>query len=273
MDIPEIEKLKEELERILKGAWDTALQEILKEWERLKGLGLLTYSAASQIVRSILSFWPEAVAASSTEFINKIFNVSFAAGVVDTELKVSPDIGDLESLTWMTHQRNGFVPALKGIAEEGRQAIEEILKDAHEPGVPYDLDIMQAKVRDAVEGVSKNKAELIVRTETAKISALGRIAAWGDDPDRDWYMYHWIATPDNRVKDISLKFEREGPYDYDKIKSIWEHDHNEPQLVRNRKTGKMEFQISAFNCRCSVARSPKNREQLENEGKVSRMWT
>jgi hypothetical protein len=273
VDIPEIKKLEQELEAILIGSLAKLLLAIKRAWAYLRRIGTLTLATALSEARRLLQEWPSETYIEAEPFVRKMFATSFAAGMIDTELKVSPDQGDEMSLDWINHERNGFVPALQNLSEESMQIIRDTLEDSYKIGGEFDLDPMVNKIRDQTTELGKERAELIVRTETAKISALGRIAAWGKDQDRDWYNYWWIATPDDRVKDISLKFEREGPYEYGKIKSIWEHDHHEPQLVRNRKTGKMEYQISAFNCRCTVARSPKQRQQLVDEGKVSQERT
>lgn len=269
MEIPDIEQLIELLRQRLTGAWEKALTAIKNAFLSLRRQGALSLATALLAVRRVLNGWAESTAVENYDIIKRVFATSFAAGMIDTELKIVPDQGDMLAFDWLTHQRNGFLPALKDMSLENTKKIEKIISAGYDVGGEFDLDATVRQIQDATGDVGKNKAELIVRTETAKISALGRIFAWGKDPDRDWYNYWWIATPDDRVKDISLKFEREGPYEYDRIKTIWEKDHNEPQRVRNRKTGKTEYQISAFNCRCTVARSPKTRDQLSQEGKVS----
>lgn len=273
VDIPELKKLEQELEAILIGAWAKLLLAIKNAWAYLRRLGNLSLATALLAARRLLQGWPEETFIESEPYIKKLFAVSFAAGMVDTELKVTPDQGDILSVDWINHERNGFLPALDNLSEDSMKIIREVITDSYQVGGEFDLDPMVNKIRDQTTELGKNRAELIVRTETAKISALGRIAAWGKDTDKDWYNYWWVATPDNRVKDISLKFEREGPYSYNRIKNIWEHDHHEPQLVRNRKTGKMEYQLSYPNCRCTVARSPKSLEDLVAEGKVSQERT
>lgn len=273
MDIPDIEELIAELSRRLVGAWESVLEKIKKVLLSLRRQGELYLHSALTAVRVILHKWPEETAEANYDILKRVFSSSFATGMIDTELGVYPDQGDMQSFDWLTHQRNGFLPAIKDMSVENQKKIEQIITSSYTEPDAFDLDLTVRKIQDATGDSGKSKAELIVRTESAKISALGRIFAWGKDNRRDWYNYYWIATPDDRVKDISLKFEREGPYDYDTIKRIWEKDHNEPQLVRNRKTGKMEYQISAFNCRCTCARAPKSREALEREGKVSAFIT
>jgi len=117
---------------------------------------------------------------------------------------------------------------------------------------------------------ARSAVELVVRTETAKVTSLGRIAAWDNDADKYLYDYHWVATHDDRTKDVSLFFEREGPYEFDQIKKRWTEDHNKPWPVTNRHTGKFEYQTSAYNCRCTAARSPKSPERLLEQGLISR---
>lgn len=265
------------LQQRLVVSWRQAIQAIAEEWRGLKTMNRLNPRTAAQAAAGVLARWPEITAAQYADIIDRLFMGGFIRGAADTGLTGAnwgPDHGDRMVVDWLKTNPNGFVPALQNLGEDGRQRIDQIISEAYagrdELGEerPFDLDDMVRRVGEQVD-IGANRAELIVRTETAKATALGRIAAWGNDPERDWYWYHWIATPDDRTKDVSLLFEMGGPYNYNDIKRIWEVDHNHPVFVRNRHTGRMEWQTSAYNCRCTVARTPKDPRELLAEGKIT----
>jgi hypothetical protein len=272
---PDVEAIGDVLRQRLAASWREALAAIIDRWRELERGGRLNANTMRMAVQDVLSAWPDVVATQYDELIDRIFALGFAIGVEDTGVRVVPDHGDQMVLDWLKENEHGFIPALRGMAADNIRQIERIIEDAYKgqdqlgEEAPFDLDDMVRRVTERVD-IGDSRAELIVRTETAKATALGRIAAWGKDALRDWYHYHWIATPDDRVKDVSLLFEREGPYTWEQIRHRWEVDHNTPVLVRNRHTGKMEYQTSAFNCRCTVARTPKEPLELFNEGKISR---
>lgn len=267
MQIPQLNQIKRDLQIRLGAKWTEAIDAVIAEWEELDANNNFNYATALIAARMILQNFPM-IAAEFEDLITEMFGVSFNAGILDTELTIEPDEGDMQALDWLKNNRNGFIPSLKNMSQSGLRRIEEVLRQAYMNGGEFNLQKMTQAVRDATQ-IGKNRAELIVRTETAKISALGRIFAWGNDNYKDHYWYEWIATPDDRTKDVSLKFEREGPYSYDDIKKRWETDHNQPILVKNRHTGKEEYQVSAYNCRCSVARFPKDLHELLDEGKIT----
>jgi hypothetical protein len=194
---------------------------------------------------------------------------------MDTGVTIGPDQGDQLVVDWLKSSPQGFIPALKTFADDERRFFEEVVGDAYR-GVdvegrirPFDLDSMVERVRERTDSADY-KIERVVRTETAKATSLGRIASWENDPDRYLYDYHWVATHDSRTKDVSLLFERTGPYEFDEIKRRWVEDHNKPWPVVNRHTGRSEYQVSAFNCRCTAARTPKEPDRLLQQGLVTR---
>lgn len=271
-EIPDIDEIAHILQVRLVASWADAIQAITERWRELELRGVLNANTAGQAVREVLGVWPELTAGQYEDIVDRIFTSSFAYGAQDAGY--GPDMGDYNALEWIKNNPNGFVPALRNLGDEGRRSIERVIENAY-AGVdevgnerPFDLDDMVDRVERAV-GIGANRAELIVRTETAKASALGRIFAWEKDDQRDWYDYWWIATPDDRTKDVSLLFEGQGPYDFNGIKRVWEFDHNHPVWVRNRHTGRNEWQTSAYNCRCTVARTPKEPQDLLNEGKIN----
>jgi len=271
--VPGVVELARELERVLGESYADLVRSIVKSWEEVGPS--LTPTEARHIVARALRAWPELTAAAYHEVIDRLFEFGFMVGILDTGITVRPDEGDRMAVQWLKANPQGFIPALRNFSEDERRLFERVIAESY-AGVdeegrrrPFDLDYMVRRVRDRSDE-ARYKVERVVRTETAKVTSLGRIAAWGDDPERDWYNYHWVATHDDRTKDVSLLFEREGPYSYDQIRHRWTVDHNRPIFVVNRHTLRGEYQTSAFNCRCTVARTPKSEEELFAEGLVSR---
>ncbi len=271
---PGLGEIVRELETSLGVAHEDLLREILKGWTELGSL--MSPTQARQVVQSVLLSWPELTAYKYENLINRLFDAGFMIGVLDTGVVRQPDHGDQMVVEWLKTNRQGFVPSLRSFGDDERRFFERVIGDAYggvdeETGQPraFDLGRMVRRVRSRSEE-AKYKVERVVRTETAKATALGRIMSWENDQDRDFYRYHWVATHDDRTKDVSLMFESQGPYDFSQIKRLWTVDHNEPKLVRNRHTGKTETQVSSFNCRCTPARTPKDPRELYDEGLISR---
>jgi hypothetical protein len=268
-----VRDIAQSLESVLGDAYTGLLDKIVEDW-RAQG-GMLTPTLARQIVERELLEWPMITAGQYAGLIDDIFVAGFMVGIADTGVRVGPDHGDAMALDWIKSNQHGFIPALQRFADDERKFFEDVLGDAYK-GVdregrirPFDLDDMTRRVQEHTQA-TKSSIERVVRTETAKVTSLGRIAAWDNDPDKYLYDYHWVATHDDRTKDVSLLFEREGPYEFDGIKQRWTEDHNKPWPVINRHTNKLEYQTSAFNCRCTAARAPKSPDTLLAQGLITR---
>lgn len=270
---PGLAEVARELEAVLGASYQDALYEIAKAWQEFGPT--MSATQARQAVQGVLEAWPELTAAAYDRVINRIFEHGFMVGILDTGVVVGPDQGDAMTVEWLKNNRRGFIPALRSFSEEERSFFEEAIADAYRGADvtgrarPFDLNAMISRVQYR-SSEARYKIERVVRTETAKATNLGRISAWGNDPERDFYDYWWVATHDDRTKDVSFMFEDGAPYTFDRIKQLWTVDHNEPKLVRNRHTGKREVQTSSFNCRCTAARTPKDPEELYSEGLISR---
>lgn len=270
---PGVGELARELERVMGESYVELLDQIVKSWQDLGPA--LTPTAARRVVEELLRNWPDRAIAVYADSIDRIFWTGFMVGVADTGVQVGPDHGDQMALDWLKRNPQGFIPALRNFAEGERRFFEDVLHDAY-AGVdvegrvrPFDLDDMVGRVEERSDAATY-KIERVIRTETAKATSLGRIAAWENDSDRYLYWYHWVATHDERTKDVSLLFEREGPYEFDQIRKRWVEDHNQPWPVTNRHTGENEYQTSAYNCRCTAARTPKEPGELLAQGLVTR---
>jgi hypothetical protein len=235
-------------------SWTAAVQEMLERWYQMARGGLVRLSDAVGEMRAILGEWPERVYATVAGLIDRMFSDSYRDGASAAEVEawgMGPSEG--QALAWMKNSPNGLVPALRDLTRGVQRRIERGLSRMGSV-IP-----VSSALRLAMDVASRvvSRPELIVRTESAKARALGRIYAWGHDRYRDRYHYWWIAMDDDRTKDVSLLFERAGPYAWQQIRHLWEFEHDQPQLVRNRHTRGMEMQVSAWNCRCTVARTPR----------------
>jgi hypothetical protein len=270
---PGVQEIAQSLEAVLGASYEGLLSEIAEGWRKLGPE--LTPITAREVVSEKLLMWPELTAGAYADLIDNIFYAGFMVGVVDTGVRIAPDHGDAMALDWIKGNPDGFVPALRRFADDERKFFEEVLRDAY-AGVDREGKIRPFSFRSMIDrvqartGAARSAVELVVRTETAKVTSLGRIAAWDNDADKYLYDYHWVATHDDRTKDVSLLFERDGPYEFDGIKKRWTDDHNKPWPVVNRRTNRLEYQTSAYNCRCTAARTPKSPERMLEQGLITR---
>lgn len=245
---------KESLRAALNDAHRTALTSASR--------GVSTTPQLLQNLNHTLRALPALAAQSAEKHLDDVFAKGFATGVRDAGVKgTQPDAGDLHALEWMKTNPLGFLSAVGSVAQS-----ELAWYNKHLPGKT--VDQARALVRKRAEDAAY-KIDRIVQTSDTKAVTLGRLLAWIDDEYRDFYNYHWLPLHDGREKDVSLLFERRNPMTYWKLRKTFEVDHVTPKIVTNRRTGRREAQISAINCRCSVARSPKSRKQLVNDGLIS----
>jgi hypothetical protein len=243
-----------------------AITALIDKWNLLKSRGQFNERNASLAARDSLSGWFNVAVDGNQDRIDHAFSAGYTVGEDSAEVQYPMGVGDDAMLDWLKKNKNGFIEALDGMSSDGLAKINRILRESMESESPLSL-ITQRVIREV--GMPSSRAALIVRTEIAKASALGKISAWGKDRYRDWYNYIWIVANDDKVKDVSLLFERGSPYTWSQMRHLWTEEHNKPQRVRNRHTGKMELQTSSFNCRCQIARTPKDPETLYRDGKIS----
>ena len=211
--------------------------------------------------RNAMRAYPGAAAGGAEKHLDKLFAQGFRRGARGAGAQ-HLDAGDKQALEWLKTNPVGFLSSLGSFGQSEARWL-----DQHLPaGTPLD----EAKVVVASRAAAAAyKLERVVQTDRQKASALGRLLAWRDDPQRDAYFYGWFPLHDDREKDVSLLFERRNPMTYWQLRKTFEVDHVVPKMVTNRKTGRREAQVSAYNCRCDVARWPKSRGQLVREGLLS----
>lgn len=197
----------------------------------------------------------------SEPILDELFHRGFRAGAQDAGGITAPDAGDLHALEWLKMNPTGYLAALGSV---GQSEAAWFSKNLPGKSLPDALALVRSRGTDVVP-----KLERIVRTDSEKAAALGRLLSWTDDPNRDYFNYGWLPVHDDRTKDVSLLFERRNPMTFWQLRKTFEVDHVAPVMVTNRHTGRREAQISAFNCRCQIARWPKRRAQLVREGLLS----
>jgi hypothetical protein len=216
-----------------------SLQDILEEFfDQLPPD--TTLNQAIRVLNQKLDEWQGKVSESAKTNLNELANLGFKAGVIDTGVHVAMGLTDKMALEWLANQPTGFIPALKTFGEDIRKRFEDKISRAYagDPNVPFNLKSMATEMQKETLG-QRYKIERIIRTETAKVSNMGRLLAWEQDPDRNDYEYHWDAALDNRVKDISLQRWRNNPYTFDQIKQLW-----------------LNQDVDSYNQRCSISRAP-----------------
>lgn len=214
-------------------------------------------------LRSVMWSFPAIASQDAESAMDALFEQGFKAGATDAG--ASPDAGDQHALEWLKTNPIGFLSALSSFGQSESRWFEKNL--AGKP-LPEALALARRRGTDA-----NYKLERIVRTDEQKATSLGRLLSWVDDPNRDYYNYGWFPLHDGREKDVSILFERRNPMTYWELRKTFEVDHVVPKLVINRHTGRKEAQVSAFNCRCEVARWPKPRWQLVRDGLISQTET
>ena len=217
---------------------------------------LPTFSLAQALTAARINFetWGRELRREGMPEALKLYEAGMRVGAAEVGMAFRPDVGDVDALNFLASQPGGIVPALRNFSEKQRVAAEETIRASFEEGPElFDLDRVVDRLQKRV-GKETGQLRLLVRTETAKVVGMGRLAAWEDDPDRNKFDYHWIPTLDGRHKDVSKLFGENGPYTFEQVRNKWL---NPVAMVRNRKTGKLERQDDSFNQRCTIARTPK----------------
>mgnify|MGYP001558581831 CR=1 FL=1 len=211
--------------------------------------------------RSAMRAYPSVAASAAEKHLDKLFVQGFRKGARGAGAQ-HLDAGDHQALEWLKTNPIGFLSSLGSFGQSEARWLDQHLR----AGTPLNQAraVVARRAADAAY-----KLERVVQTDRQKASALGRLLAWRDDENRDAYFYGWFPVHDDREKDVSLLFERRNPMTYWQLRKTFEVDHVIPKMVTNRKTGRREAQVSAYNCRCDVARWPKSRGQLVREGLLS----
>ncbi len=153
------------------------------------------------------------------------------------------------AMDYLEEHPHSVLNAVKTLNEDQKQAASKVLDEAFKGEIPWDLKKVKAAIMERAD-VGATRAELIARTEMTKISNMGRILAWEQDPLKNDYLYHYVPTRDSRTKAVSLELANNGPYSFDEIKAIWLNPVS-PTTGEN----------DVFRNRCGVARTRK-RDQV-----------
>lgn len=227
-------------DRAVTASWAAAVRRLLDLARELPPL-----REAIQTARQIVGLWARAAHAPLTRVL---------ATVVPPETPaMDPAVLDAHAERVLAH-----------LSRTARRAVERVF------GTPFlPLDEVLARIA-RIGRRMQTRIALTIRTETAHARLEGTIRRWGLDPQRDWYWYSWNPRHDDRTKDVSLLFEASNTYSYTDLAHLYRVRHQTPQRVRNRHTGRVEYQTSKWNCRCAISRTPKPPAVLYREGKISR---
>lgn len=221
-----------------------------------------TLESLLQVINTSVAEWGELISREGVPAVQELYVTGLKAGTAEAGMAFGATLEDPQAVAFLANEPDGMVPALKDFSKAEQKFAEETIRQAFEADTPFDLDEIVKTLKGRVDKAG-SRLRLIVRTETSKVAGLGRLAAWEQDPQRDWYDYHWVATIDGRHKDISEAFMKGGPYTFEQIKQLWLKPEG---WVVNRKTGRREYQIDSYNNRCTIARTLKSGERLMAEG-------
>ena len=149
------------------------------------------------------------------------------------------------AMTYLEDNPYSILNSVKSLGEVQKQEATGVLEKVFKGELPWDINKIRAELMSRAD-VTASHAELIARTELTKISNLGRILAWEQDPLRDDYNYFWNAVHDEREKSVSKEFEAGNPYTLDQIKALWLNPIS-PTTGEN----------DSFNQRCNLSRRRK----------------
>jgi hypothetical protein len=232
-------KYEPELLKIIKGNYREELNKFLDEMKPE-----MTEGEVQDRLNAFIKKYATTTVAAATPISWSIYETGLAAGMKESGVALGGTMHRL-GYNWIIKNPNGILEAVKDMGREQHQAIAGVIRDAFKGEVQFSLPAMKKKIKE-VGDIADTRAELIVRTEISKISNEGRLLAWEQDPFKDEYGYYWIATHDERVKAVSLEFERGNPYTFEEIKRLWRNPIS-PTTGQN----------DVYRQRCSLARMPK----------------
>lgn len=149
------------------------------------------------------------------------------------------------AMDYLEEHPHSILNAVKTLGSDQKQAASDVLDRVFKGEVQWDLKKVKAEIMEKAD-VGSSRAELIARTEMTKISNMGRIMAWEQDPLREDYDYHYIPTRDSRTKAVSIELANGGPYTFEQIKALWLNPVS-PTTGEN----------DVFNNRCGLGRTRK----------------
>lgn len=216
-------------------------------------------------VDDLVRQWQQQVSADLDKAFEELYQRGFMAGVLDTGVRPAEKTADRNALAFIRANPNRIGSRIKIFASGLVEKFRPIIAGAYTAEGTYSLRALYDQMKEVVPA-ERYKLERIVRTETASVSNNGRISAWEQDPYKYFWDYHWNASPDNRVKLISMWRMNHGPYTLDEIKFLWEH---QGQVIAGKQWWDM------YNQRCAVSRSPRDDEWKGNrfEGSQEFVYT
>ena len=105
---------------------------------------------------------------------------------------------DENALSLLSEQPHSVFNSIKTFGEDNVSQFRDIITNAYSTPGEFDLDKMVKNMEEATGG-SISKLERIARSETTKITNMGRSEQWKQYADPEKREYYWSIARDNRV--------------------------------------------------------------------------
>lgn len=218
-------------------------------------VGTETVLEVNEGLAQALKEWAKVNEMAADLAFQRLFKLGVNAGAVSEFKGGKLGSNDQNTFDVLTEGKYRIGERIKMFADDAVKEFAKVIKDAYTPEGEFSVDAMTKKMREAVPA-QRYALERIARTETSNATALGRLFAWENDTDRDYYDYRWNATPDNRTREMKRIRAAGNPYSFSELKFLWFHNH---QQLPNGK-----WQLGAANCRCSSSRTPRDTPLVGN---------
>jgi len=205
-------------------------------------------------IMSIVKDWQDSMSGKLGVAFDDLYLWGMTSGIVDAGIKPAMGLADKLAMEFIKINPKRIGERINQFSQTLVDKFREVIVESYTPTGIFDVGNLVSECGKIVT-TERYKLERIVRTETASISNYGRILGWERDEYKDYYNYNWNASPDNRVKPISMWRMKNNPYTFDEIKFLWE---NQEQFILGK------WFNDVFNQRCSISRSPREEKYTGN---------
>lgn len=212
----------------------------------------------SQVIRGLqeeIRLWQKEIEPETKAAFAELFKKGIQAAAISTGVAAVLGKADEAALKVLAMGPYRIGERISLFGDNEVKMFEKIIHKAYTKEGVFNLDFLTNEMNKAVPE-EKWKLERIARTETASVSGLGRLFAWKQDPDKEFYIYKWSVAGDNRMKEISKLRASYGDLSFDEAEFLWL---NQEQELPNGK-----WQNDIFNQRCVLVRIPSNEKKVGN---------